>query len=136
MIKYRTKKEEREFNSPYFCPVLFRKIYVIAGVAERSCGVDFVITSTARKDGSSHDPRKSDGRIRAVDIRVRNPHTCKRTITIKQVRELKGYHDTRFRKYGRFDSLFEHNVWDKKKKRWRGPHIHSQTPSNLKIFLS
>jgi hypothetical protein len=129
MIKYRSKKEEREFNSPDFCPVLFRKIHVMAGVAERAFGIDIFITSVRRKDNSSHDPKNSnDGRIRAVDIRVQNPHTLKRTITKKQLRELKEYHDVRLKKYGPYDSFFEHDVG-------RGPHIHSQTPKNLIITL-
>ncbi len=128
MIKYRSQKERREVNSPNFCPVLFRKVHLYADVLEREYGIDFLITSTGRADMSSHDKRNCiQPRIRALDGRVRDPRTMKRVSPVKVSKAMKVYHDTRLRKYGRFDSCIEHNVG-------RGPHIHMQTPKKFSII--
>lgn len=136
MIKYRSKKEQSEFNSVEFCPVLFKKTHAVAEYLEREHGIDLLITSIGRADGSSHDKRNAiQPRFRAWDGRVRDPRTMKRAIPVKVVKALKVFHDKKLKKHGRFDSLFEHNVFDKKKNRWRGPHIHSQTPKNLIVII-
>lgn len=121
MIKYKSYIQERQFNSTTMCPYIFWKIHQIAMCAEYH-GIDLVITSVYRKDSKAH------GQWRAVDIRVRSPQTGRRVIPIKVVAKLRRFHNRELKRFGRFDSFFEHNVG-------RGDHIHCQRPSG-KISLT
>lgn len=78
--------------------------------------IDLVITSVYRKDSKAH------GQWRAVDIRVR--WAGKRVIPIKVVAKLRRFHNRELKRFGRYDSFFEHNVG-------RGDHIHCQRGSGI-----
>ncbi len=116
MIKYKSYRQERQFNSTRMCAWVFWKIHHLAWEAEIYYGIDFTITSVYRKDSKPHS------QWRAVDIRVRSPQTGKRTIPMKVVANLRRSHNRFLQRFGRFDSFFEHNVG-------RGDHIHCQRPS-------
>lgn len=113
MIKYKSYIQEQAFNSEEMCSWVFWKVHVLALQAEKY-GIDLLITSVYRKDSKAH------GQWRAVDIRVR--WAGKRVIPRWVVARLRRYHNKRLKRFGRFDSFFEHNVG-------RGDHIHCQRPS-------
>lgn len=121
MIKYKSKIQRRQFNSVNMCPWVFQKIHFMARAAE-ILGADLLITSVYRKDSKAH------GEWRAVDIRVRSPYTGKRIMSKRAVARLRKFHNETIRRFGRYDSFFEHNVG-------RGDHIHCQRPSG-KISLT
>lgn len=126
MIRFKSKVQEYQFNCRDMCPYVFWKIHHLADRAERLYGLDLVITSVYRKDKSSH----SDHPFRAVDIRVR--WKGKRVLPMEIVRKLKAYHDSKMRKYGAYDSFFEHEVRDSRG-RSRGAHVHCQRPKRITL---
>lgn len=126
MIRFKSKTQEYQFNCRNMCPYVFWKVHHLAQRAEEKYGIDFVITSVYRHDKSSH----SNTPYRAVDIRV--AWKGKRVISVKTVKLLKGYHDRKMRKYGTYDSFFEHEVKDRRG-RSRGEHIHCQRPKKITL---
>lgn len=126
MIRFKTKTQERQFNSRDMCPYLYWKVNYMARRAEDKYGIDLVITSVYRHDESSHGHTP----YRAVDIRV--AWKGERVIPVKIVKLLKAYHDKKIRRFGTYDSFFEHEVKDRKG-RSRGTHIHSQRPKKITL---
>lgn len=112
MIKYKSYKQRRQFNSVKMCAWVFWKIHCLAREAEKY-GINLIITSVYRKDSKTH------GQWRAVDIRVR--WAGKRVIPRKVVAKLRRFHNRKLQRFGAYDSFFEHNVG-------RGPHMHCQRP--------
>lgn len=125
MIRFKTKTQEYQFNCRDMCPYVFWKVHHLAGLPLMKA-YEFVITSVYRKDGSSHDNHP----FRAVDIRVK--WKGKRVLPVEIVKMLKDYHDKKMRKYGTYDSFFEHEIKDRKG-RSRGVHIHCQRPKKITL---
>lgn len=115
MIKYKSYRQRDQFNSIQMCPYLHWKVRMVALEAMKY-GIDFLLTSVYRKSSKAH------GQWRAVDIRVRSPYTGKRVISKRIVAKLRKFHNESIRRFGAYDSFFEHNVG-------RGDHIHCQRPS-------
>lgn len=154
-MKYDNPKIKRQFLGIEMCPYMFWKAMHMDAYCQKELDIELTITSIYRYDGSSHDNKP----FRAVDFRVRHPETGIRTIIPEQVRKVKKYHDNNVKKYGPYDSFFEHEVFavsdcrhcvgtgkkDNKPcfecegtgkwKNSRGPHIHSQRPSDLRIRM-
>ena len=126
MIRFKSKTQEYQFNCRDMCPYLYWKVNYMARRAEDKYGIDLVITSVYRHDKSSH----SHTPYRAVDIRVK--WKGERVISVKIVGLLKEYHDTKIRKYGTYDSFFEHEVKDLHG-RSRGEHINCQRPKRITL---
>lgn len=120
-MQFDDPKMKRQFLSLDMCPYMFWKAMHMDAYCQKEFGRELTITSVYRKDGSSHSHKP----YRAIDLRVRHPVSGERTLTSGQVAQAKSYHDKNVKRFGRFDSFFEHDV--------RGPHIHTQRPSGVKI---